>query len=382
MGSMSLTMKNQPQKLAGFESASLEDWYRYNYFQNEIDISGSGVENYSYQEIKELGNFSFDELDSFEAKDGTTVGSEKVRTKIANLFGTGNPNEVMITNGSNEALQLVIHSLVKTDDKVISQFPCYHSNNKIPVSLGCHIDYWKLNNNYQFEIENLEQIVNKNTKVFVLNFPHNPTGRSLSQKTLDRIVTLANELDIHLVWDAAFQELNYDLKPLRDPIHDCKNAISIGTLSKAYGVPGLRFGWIIAKKAIIDACIRQKDYGNLYVSPMIEFAADKILENLQKFYEPRLLQAKTNREIVRNWSNSINEITWYQPDGGVCGMLKLPDDVDDEAFCEKLLNKYQVLLVPGSCFDMIGHVRLGFGGKSKLLHEGLKRVGVFLNDGS
>lgn len=369
--------KSEP-RLAGLQSAPLENWYRDRYFNNQIDISGSGVEEYSFGEIRKKANFSFDELDELRVIDGQTVGNPRIRNLIANRFGTGDPNQVMTTSGANEALHLVVRAILAPSDEVITLGPCYHCHDKIAESFGCNIKKWQISVGEDFElnIEDLKTLITDNTKALFLNFPHNPTGKTLSQAMLDEIVALVREKDIFLVWDAVFQQLTYDRPPLEDPVKTYPKTISLGTFSKAYGAPGLRFGWIIAPHAVLDACVRQKDYGNLFVAPLVEFVAEKMLLQLDSFSEPRLVQATNNRALVHAWSKNPNlNVVWRQPGGGVCGLLELCGVQNDVIFCEQALADYGVLLVPGSCFDMPGFARLGFGGNGAKLAEGLDRLG-------
>ena len=363
--------------MAGLPPAPLEDWYRHRYFDNQIDISGSGVEEYSFGEIQKKADFSLSELDPLSVTDGETVGSIAVRTLLADRFGNGDPDQVMTTNGANEALNLIARSILEPSDEVVTLGPCYHCHDKIAESIGCTVRKWTISvgENFELDVEALKKLVSAKTKALFLNFPHNPTGISISQKTLDDIVNFIRERDIYLVWDAVFQQLTYERPPLKDPVLVYNKAISLGTFSKAYGAPGLRFGWIVGPEDVIASCVRQKDYGNLFVAPIIDFVAEKMLFKLDTFAQEKLLQATHNRELIHAWSKKPElGVIWRQPDGGVCGALELGVELDDVAFCEEALKGYGVLLVPGSCFGMPGFARLGFGGNGSSLSEGLNRL--------
>ncbi len=369
-------------RLAGLQSAPLEDWYRYRYFNNQIDISGSGAEEFTFAEIREKANFSFSELDDLYVLDGETVGSLAVRELLANRFGTGDPDQVMTTSGANEALHLVVRSLLGPGDEIITLGPCYHCHDKIAESMGCDVKKWTISqkDDFSLDFDELKNLISSKTKALFLNFPHNPTGMSISQSMLDEIVELARENDVYLVWDAVFQYLTYETAPLKDPILVYDKAITLGTFSKAYGAPGLRFGWIIGPKDMLDACVRQKDYGNLFVAPLVEFVAEKMLRNLDVFSQEKLSQATKNRALVKSWSENLKQhVNWREPEGGVCGAIELLNHQDDVSFCEKALADYGVLLVPGSCFGMPGFARLGFGGNAEKLSEGLNRLEQFLS---
>ena len=367
--------------VAGYPPAPLEDWYRHHYFANEIDISGSGVEDYTFQDIQRIAGFSFGELDASQLHDAPTVGGVAIRTRLASLFGTGDPDSVMVTNGANEGLQLVVRSVLKPGDELITLGPCYHCHDKIAESMGVTVRKWALSvdGDFQLDVGALASLVSADTKALCLNFPHNPTGKSISQEMLDDIVAIARDNDLYLIWDAVFQQLTYEQPPLQDPIHRYAKTITLGTFSKAYGAPGLRFGWIIGPHDVIAASVRQKDYGNLFVAPLIEFAAEKMLARLEAFSLPRLAQATANRMAVDEWLGRDDiALAWRRPDGGVCGLVALPAGAKDVEFCSGLLAKEGVLLVPGSCFGMPGHARLGFGGNGQKLVEGLARLERFL----
>lgn len=370
--------------LAGYVAAPLEDWYRTNYFNNEVDISGSGVQDYSFAQVRDMANIDVRELDAMLMGDGPTIGREETRRVIAARFAVGSPSQVMIANGSNEALQLVVRSILSPGDEIVAPRPCYHCHDKIAASMGCHVRYWDLRDQTSFaaDVEKLARLINSRTRALVLNFPNNPTGASLNQEEVDFIVKLCAERGIYLLWDAAFQELIYDY-PLKDPVLTYERAISVGTFSKSYGLPGLRFGWIVAGADVIDACVRQKDYGNLYVAPLIEHIARKVLIAGDAFTGPRIAQARSNRDIVQRWSERHEgRVGWKRPAGGVCGLLRLPEGTSDRAFCEHLLRTFGVLLVPGSCFEAPGFARLGFGGESSKLELGLERLDACLRQSS
>jgi aspartate/methionine/tyrosine aminotransferase len=373
--------EQQHSHLAGYAPAELENWYRENYFNNDIDISGSGVENYTFGHMRQVANVDFSALDGLKMSDAPTLGCLNIRSLLASRFADGNADKVIVTSGGNEALQLIARSILKSGDKIVTLGPCYHCHDMIAASIGCEVSKWNLSfaQNFALNLKDLDAVVTPDTKAIFLNFPHNPTGASISQSMLDDIVELARQNDIILVWDAVFSKLVYETDELIDPILNYEKAISIGTFSKAYGAPGLRFGWIISNCDIAQSCARQKDYSNLYVPALLEFIAAKMLENLDAFAKPRLEQAKVNRALVDSWVKQNQTLfNWVRPIGGVCSLLQLPQGTDDYAFCEGLLDAHGVLLVPGSCFAMPGFARLGFGGNTQKLKDGLKCIDAFV----
>lgn len=173
--------------LAVYQPDPLENWYRHHYFNNEFDISGSGVEEFTFHEIQKIAGFSFRELDGRQVSGGHTVGNLHIRTHLSNLFGTGDPEMVMVTNGANEGLQLVIISLLRAGDELITLGPCYRCHDKIAVSTGCEVKKWLLpmDGDNKTDLNDLENLISTKTKVLCLNFLHNPTEQSISQTMLD-----------------------------------------------------------------------------------------------------------------------------------------------------------------------------------------------------
>lgn len=211
--------------------------------------------------------------------------------------------------------------------------------------------------------------------MLVCNFPHNPTGTSISAEQQQQIISLARENGLHLLWDAAFAELVYESDPLPEPGQWYDQAISIGTLSKAYGLPGLRVGWCIASPATLERCVRLKDYTTLHLSPLVELIARKSIEHSRVLLQRGLRQAKANREMLEQWIQHLaGRVEWVVPQGGVCAFPRIGGNEDVDKICRDLALKHGILLVPGSCFDHPRFVRLGFGGPSALFEQGLSRL--------
>jgi len=179
----------------------------------------------------------------------------------------------------------------------------------------------------------------------------------------------------YLLWDAAFADLIHEGDPLPDASTRYERAIGFGTFSKAFGLPGLRFGWCLAPPELLAECVRIRDYTTLHVAPLIELLARRVLENADSFLEPRLKQARMNRETLRLWAEARPEqISIVLPPGGVAAFPRLLGVPDVDGFCDDLFRRRGVLVVPGSCFGAPEHIRLGFGGCPDDLVRGLDRL--------
>ncbi|MCG6137826.1 MAG: capreomycidine synthase [Nostoc sp. LLA-1] len=357
--------------------ALLEGWMRDYYFNTEIDIGSSGVENFSLAELYQLTDLTPEELNRVVFHDSSSLGNFGLRKEIALRWGNGDPEQVMVTHGSSEAIFLIMNGLLQADDEIVVLDPCYQQLFSIAESIGCKLQPWRLRFEHNFapNVEEAKRLITSRTRMVVVNFPHNPTGASLTPEEQAELIGAVAEVGAYLVWDAAFADITYNGSPLPNPNLQYDRSISMGTFSKAYGLPGLRFGWCIASPDVLARFVHLRDYITLHLSPLVELIAQRVIEKADRLLNIRLQQACTNLEILSEWvEQHQNFVDWARPQGGVCAFLHLRGISDTETFCHSLANNYKVLLVPGSCFNYQGHVRLGFGGATSDLNEGLIRL--------
>ena len=357
--------------------AHLEYWMRDYYFSTEIDIGCSGVENFSFGELRRLFNITPDDLDRIVLRDSRTLGDPDLRTAIGNRWGNGKAERVMATNGSSEAIYLIMHSLLEPGDEVVVLDPAYQQLFSLAESIGCKLKHWRLRfeNSFRPDLGEARRLIGPQTRMIVVNFPHNPTGASLTPAEQDELIELAAGAGAYLVWDAAFAELTYGGPVLPDPGERYDRSITLGTLSKAYGLPGLRVGWCLAGPEVLERLVRLRDYTTLALSPLVEHVATRAIENGDLLLQPRLAQARHNLELLLSWANRHREfVSIARPQGGVSVFMRVHGVADIEDFCRQLADESGVLLVPGTSFGQPNHVRLGFGCSTGELTEGLSRL--------
>ncbi len=357
--------------------AHLEYWMRAYYFETEIDLGSSGVQNFSLGELRQLFNIATEDLDRIVLHDSRTLGDPELRKAIGDRWAKGNAERVMATNGSSEANYLVMHSLLEPGDEVVVLDPFYQQLYSIAETIGCKLKRWRLRfeDNFRPDLSEARRLIGPQTRMIVVNFPHNPTGASLTPAELDELIELASGAGAYLVWDAAFAEISYDSPVLTDPGERYDRSITLGTLSKAYGLPGLRVGWCLAAPDVLERLIRLRDYTTLHLSPLVELVATRAIENGDLLLKPRLAQARHNLELLSSWVDRHSEfVSIVRPQGGVCVFMRLHNVDDVEDFCRQFAHEYSVLLVPGTSFRDPNYVRLGFGCSTAELTEGLSRL--------
>jgi capreomycidine synthase len=357
--------------------ALLEDWMRDYYFSTEIDIGSSGVEDYSMRELRSLLGISQEDLDRVVFHDSRTLGGPEVREAVAARWAGGDVERVIVTHGATEANFLAMNALLEAGDEVVVLDPLYQQLYVIAEALGCRLVRLPLRfeNGFVPDVAELRKLVGPRTKMIVVNFPHNPTGCTVTPEQQRELIDIAARNGTYLVWDGAFAELTYDQEPLPDPGLFYERAVSFGTLSKAYGLPGLRLGWCLASPEVLSRFIRLRDYLTLHLSPLVELIAQRAISCGDLLLEPRRRQARVNRGLVEHWvRDQGDDVEWVKPAGGVCAFPRLRRVRDMGEFCRHLAQVERVLLVPGDCFGSPQHVRLGFGSSTRNLEEGLQRL--------
>lgn len=368
-------------KLANTE-ALLEKWMRRYYFDTDLDLGSSGVESFSLAELRRLLDIPQAELDSLVFNDSRTLGDPDLRLAIARHWNVPDPEQVMATNGSTEANYLIMNALLCAGDEVIVLAPLYQQLYGIAEAIGCRLIEWRLRPEHAFapNVEDLRRLISPRTRMVVVNFPHNPTGASLSHAQLRELVEVVADAGAYLIWDAAFAELTHVGKPLPQPGLMYQRAISFGTLSKAYGLPGLRVGWCVAPEDVLARCVRLRDYVSLHLSPLVELLARRAIEKADVLVGIRMAQLRANLEILAEWVESRpSQVEWARPIGGACAFVRLPQVADMEEFCRRLALQHRVLMVPGTCFGQPQHARLGFGCSTADLRQGLSRLSLMLD---
>lgn len=362
----------------------LEDWLRDYYFDASIDISSSGVEPYTLGAVFGLLDVDPAELTGVSLRDSRTAGVDELRELVARRYSGGDPAKVIVTHGSTEAQLLVLVATLRAGDEVVVLEPAYHTLVSTAAAIGCRIVRWWLRPEERFrpDLDELGRLVTTRTAMIVVNFPHNPTGVTLSHAEQRELVRIADHHGCALFWDGVFEDLVYDEPPLPPVSTLYERGHDFGTLSKAFGLPGLRVGWAMCPKEVIRAAVTVRDYTTLALSPVVEFIAGHVLAAPDRLLGPRLRLAAGNRAIVTAWLDEhCARVSATRPQAGVVVFPLLtgcPDTVD---LCHRLLRTRGVLLVPGDCFGLPGHVRLGFGGDTDRLRLGLAALAEALPAG-
>jgi len=311
-----------------------------------------------------------------------SLGSPSLRKEIANIYETIQPDETLVHTGAEEAIFLFMQAALKHDDHVIVHTPCYQSLTEVAKAIGCDVSPWlaREENNWALDLDELKKLLRPNSKVVVVNTPHNPTGYLMSRADFDSVNRFAQENSLLLFFDEVYRESEYDPSMRLPSACDMgEHAVSLGVTSKTYGLAGLRIGWIATKnKKIYEKMASLKDYTTICNSAPSEFLAEVALRNREKLIERNLGIIMGNLKIMDEFFTRHSSLfTWIRPHAGSMGFPKLLGG-DIEEFCDMVVRKAGVLLLPGTMYDHTGnHFRVGLGRKN--LPQAAERLEEYLN---
>ena len=296
-------------------------------------------------------------------------GHPDLRKEIAKIYETIQPDAILVHTGAEEAIFLFMLAALNDGDHVIVHAPHYQSLSEIAKGMGCNVSPWLAREeiDWSLDLDELGQLMRSTTKAIVINTPHNPTGYLMSKSDFEAVNAFAKENNLLLFCDEVYRESEYD-PFLRLPAGADmgEHAVSLGVTSKTYGLAGLRIGWIATKnRKIFEKMAGLKDYTTICNSAPSEFLAEVALRNRQHLIARNVGIIKSNLEIVDDlFARYSNLFEWVRPTSGSMGFPKLlKGGVED--FCDDLVKKSGVLLLPGSMYeDSRNHFRIGLGRKS------------------
>ncbi len=314
-------------------------------------------------------------------------GSPTLRKEICNIYATMQPEDILVHTGAEEAIYLFMHAVLKENDHIIVHAPHYQSLSEVAKSIGCDVNLWqgREENGWALEMDELSHLMRSTTKAIIINTPHNPTGYLMSHADFDAVNKFAQENNLLLFCDEVYRESEYDPATRLPSACDVgEHAVSLGVTSKTYGLAGLRIGWIATKnKKVYQNMASLKDYTTICNSAPSEFLAEVALRNRQKLIDRNLTIIKDNLAIVDDlFSRHADLFQWVRPQAGSMGFPKLLTSArkgkgDIEDFCDDLVRKTGVLLLPGTMYDDSGnHFRLGLGRKN--LPQAIERLEQYL----
>lgn len=355
---------------------TLEQWYEGK--RPEFDLSECGFVNSSwYKQI------SLSDKCSSLFYYGESEGDYDLIDQICNIYSCKREN-VLITNGASEALSILLLAICNNRSLITCLNPYYLDLSFFSEKFGYRLKYYNLeaNQNFNFDFGKFCEAFCDESCIAILNFPNNPTSIELSDEDYNNIINYAENKNKIVIFDEGTAVSAHKTFIERN-IHSClNNCICINTMSKAYGLPGLRVGWIVASKAIIRECKMIKEIISICTSPLLQKVSCEILKQRQTLlsdYQRTIFQNTQSLVSYMNRFNRALEISRSSKNCSCC-LIKLSPMFSDYNFCADLYNSFDVLLTPGSCFGLDGYLRLGLGIDPNIFNQALNRIEMFISN--
>lgn len=331
-----------------------------------------------------------------------TNGLRALRTEIASkMFSTLCHDDIVVA-APQEAIFLAMHSILEPGDTVICQSPCYQSLYEVSRSIGAHVLYWEATcaedgREIKYDVSNLRRAVDGNpVKLVICNVPHNPTGWLPTKAEFEQIraccLSSTYPGGAFLFCDEIYRGLETaeEKLPAAADLYPGRG-ISLGGLSKAFGLPGLRIGWLACKdESFLQQVLSLKDYTTICSSAPSELLALMALRAMDKIIAQQISIISRNLELMDNFCLQWGKlISWYRPRAGTVAYprINLPVGTSIDDFCRALAEQHGILLLPGSLYkDLEGsqdlenencaRIRVGYGRST--FEEGLCALNVAL----
>jgi aspartate/methionine/tyrosine aminotransferase len=372
------------------EPFQLERWMTTYETEVKWDIAESGIYPMSFREILDLlppdeRGTELERLLNLRLGYSEACGSEELRRLIAATYESTSPDEVLITTGAIEANFLLFNELLSAGDRVVVVNPAYQQLHSVAKAIGCEVALWTLRHDgeFRFDLGDLRELATPGTRMIVVNSPHNPTGAMLSAQQLQEIYALAEELDAWVLSDEAYRWLDLPvMAPLAPPMRNLgSRAISTGTFSKPFALPGLRIGWIAAPDDVVRRCWGLRDYISLSPGKLNDALAVIAFRHRDQIVERTRQIVAENLPFAERWfAENADLVSWTPPRGGILALMRYQLDLPSLELANRLAEDYSVMLAPGSAFGYEGYLRIGVGNTPSLFAEGLRQAARGLRD--
>lgn len=344
----------------------LERYFGKHEFKAKYLFSSSDCDGYSLKYLLDIATPK--ELEMWEGmKFGYTEseGSPILREAILQYYKIKDIENVVVAS-PGELNFISMNVLLQANDHVIAVGPCYQSLSEVVKSISCELSFWKPNyEDWTFNIEDLKPLIRKNTKLIILNFPHNPTGSYLSKSELNEIVKIARANDLYIFSDEMYHKLMVGDKEELPPISNLyEKGISLWGTSKTFGLAGLRTGWLVSQdKFFLKKVVAFKDYLSICSSAPSEILSIIALNHMDSFLQPNIQKIKKNVLLFKKFveHHSIFE-KFIPPQAGSTSFVKLNIESSALEFSNKLVEEKGIMTVPAEMFEYEGkYIRVGFG---------------------
>jgi len=320
-------------------------------------------------------------LEQLELTGPSLYGYEPLQALLAAKCGVA-PDCVVAATGTSMGNHLVMAALLEAGDQVLIERPTYEPLLAAARYLGAEIRRFdrRFDSDFQIDVEEIARRLNAKTRLIVISNLHNPSGARTGPETLKQVGELARSVGARVLVDEVYLETLYSEAP-PSAFHLGASFVATSSLTKAYGLGGLRCGWALAEPELARRLWRLNDLFGVIPAHLAERASVAVLQNLERLAARSRAILQANRVLLDRFLESCDELDVFRPEHGTILFPRLRKGSATE-FCALLREKYETAVVPGAFFELPDHFRLGIGGRSEVLAEGLERMAQALGDWS
>ena len=346
----------------------------------DINLSESGVHPMTLGELLALHGTSMEELAGVEINYPQANGMVELRQTIADIYGAPSPDNVLITVGAAEANYLAVHTLLEPGDEAVIMFPNYMQLWGVVKNRGIDVKDFHLvaENGWAPDLAELEAAIGPRTRLIAVCNPNNPTGRILTGAEMDAIVAIAAKAGVWLLADEVYAGAERQTDAVTPSFYGrYDKVIAVGSMSKAYGLPGLRTGWAVGPADTLDDMWARHEYTTIATTML-----SNRLTHMALSPEVRPSILKRTRDYIRGgypvleqWmAQHGNTFKMFPPEAAAIAFVRYNLDINSTRLVERLRDEKSVLIVPGDHFGLDGHLRISYGLAHDYLSAGLERI--------
>ncbi len=364
------------------DTFALERWQ--SIWENKVawNLSESGVHPLRVEEVA-VTDAERHSLLTQELGYPQTNGTPELRERIAAQYPGAGVDQIEVTNGGSEANCIVLWHLIEPGDEVVMMMPNYMQIDGIARALGAKVVPWMLaeaETRWRPDLTELDRLVTPRTKALVICNPNNPTGARLMSDELNEICRIAGRAGSWVLSDEIYRGAELDSIETPTIWGRYERVIVTSGLSKAFGLPGLRLGWVAGPRSLVDALWGVHDYTSIAPG-----AANDCLGRIALSHRAQIL-ARTrgivaaNYPLVRKWiEKRAPRLTHIAPEAGAILLARYRHRINSTELVERIRREKSVLVVPGDHFNMDGYLRIGFGNHPGHVASALDLVGEVLD---
>ena len=309
-----------------------------------------------------------------------TNGTPELRKAIAEMYIGAQPENILVTNGSSEAIFVTMWSFLERGAEIVVMLPNYMQVWGLTKTFGTRTKTFKMRaekGEWLPDLRGLRKALSKRTKLIAICNPNNPTGAILHEEAVQEICALARKVNAWVLSDEVYQGAELDGKITNSIWGEYDKVMITNGLSKAYGLPGLRIGWLVTAPELAKKLWAYHDYTTIGPAALSDYLATKALrpDMRSRLLERTREHLRTNLPVVKEWvGRHGHNFSFIPPRAGAIAYLKYNLRINSTSFAQRLRKEKSTLIVPGDYFGMDRYIRIGYGPPKEYLIAGLNRV--------